>query len=95
MTGCYIIHSKKLDRFYIGSTTNFESRLEKHNTHFHGNHRFTSTASDWELFLFIATDENSGAVRLERKIKSKKSAVYIRNLKKYPELLNKLLRETL
>ena len=95
MIGCYIIHSQKLNRFYIGATTDFESRLEKHISHFHGNNRFTSTATDWELFLFIPTNEYSHAVRLERKIKSKKSAVYIQNIKKYSELFEKLLNETL
>ncbi|MCF8358973.1 MAG: GIY-YIG nuclease family protein, partial [Prolixibacteraceae bacterium] len=40
----YILFSEKLNRFYVGSThESIEQRLEKHNQHSYGNHRFTAT----------------------------------------------------
>ena len=95
MTGCYIIFSEKLQKLYIGVTQDdIESRIEKHNNNFYGNHRFTSRTDDWRLFLFIPTKNFAQAVRVEKKIKSMKSAKYIRNLSKYPELIEKLVGGT-
>ncbi len=48
MNYCYIIFSKKLDRFYIGAChDDLYSRIQKHNDHSYGNHRFTAKANDW------------------------------------------------
>ena len=66
----------------------------KHNNHSYGSHRFTAKAEDWKLFIKIEVQEYSHAIRLERKIKSMKSSRYIRNLKKYPELVEKIIAET-
>ena len=55
---------------------------------------FTAKAQDWILYLFIPTPNYKQARRIEMKIKRKKSASFIRNLKKYPELIQKLLDET-
>ena len=91
MIGCYIIFSKKLNRFYIGVTQQgVNERILKHNEHAYGNHRFTAKAEDWELFLFIESDDYKQAVRIEKHIKKMKSATFITNLKKYPELILKL-----
>jgi putative endonuclease len=46
------------------------------------------------LFLRIDVSDFSHALRLERKIKSMKSSIYIQNLKKYPELVQKIIAET-
>jgi putative endonuclease len=94
MPCCYILYSQKLTRFYVGVSTNLEERLKKHNNHTYGAHRFTAKASDWEIFLSIELVDYSHAVRLERKIKLQKSAKYIRNLKQYPELVEKIISET-
>ena len=95
MVGCYIIHSEKLNKFYIGVTQDdLNSRIKKHNEGFYGKHRFTSKANDWKLFLFIKTLNYAHAVRVERKIKSMKSSVYIRNLVTYPELVEKVVLNT-
>jgi putative endonuclease len=51
MNCVYILYSAKLNRFYIGFTSDFDTRLE-----FHKNaesHKFTAKAEDWELFLRI------------------------------------------
>ena len=95
MVGCYIIYSQKLFKFYIGVTQeDIHLRLKRHNDGIYGSHRFTSKADDWELFLFIECIDYAHAVRMEKKIKSMKSSVYIRNLAKYPELRDKLYLQT-
>ncbi len=95
MIGCYVLYSKKLNKFYVGATQeDLSERIAKHNHQSYEKHRFTAKASDWELFLFISTDDYAKAVRIERKIKSMKSSAYIRNLRQYPELLNKLVSST-
>ena len=95
MTGCYIIHSDKLSRYYIGATQeDANSRLDKHNNGSYGKSKFTSTANDWQLVLFIPTKDFAHAIRIEKKIKSMKSSIYIQNLTKFPELLEKLVSST-
>ena len=81
MIGCYIIFSEKLNRFYIGATQEgMENRLAAHNSAKYGKSHFTSHTNDWTLFLFIPTSNFAKAIRIERKIKSMKSVIYIRNL---------------
>lgn len=49
----YILHSEKLDRFYVGITTEtVDERISKHNQIVYGKHRYTATANDWELIVF-------------------------------------------
>src|SRR5436190_997480 len=92
---CYIIYSPTLRRFYTGACRDsLDNRIFNHNSHKYGNHRFTATVADWELFLKIEAIDYPQAVRIERKIKSMKSSVYIQNLKKYPELRSKLFLQT-
>ena len=96
MVGCYILYSEKLNKFYIGVTQDdVASRIQKHNEGFYGKHRFTAKANDWDLFLFIETLNYAHALRVERKVKSMKSTVYLRNLIADPELVEKLLFTTL
>ena len=95
MTGCYIIHSSKLNKFYIGATQeDVTSRIQKHNNGNYGKHRFTAKADDWVLFLFIPTKDYAQAIRIERKIKSMKSAVYIRELAQNPDKIQQLVSRT-
>ena len=85
----YILHSIKLSRFYTGYTSNFEIR-----TIFHENpnsRKFTYNAKDWDLFLKIDCKSQKQAIGIEKHIKSMKSSVYIQNLVKYPEMIEKLL----
>ena len=91
MATVYILYSKKLDRFYIGSTKNFENRLLKHQTHYFGKEKFTSKADDWEIFLTIDCASEAQARLIEKHFKKMKSKIYISNLKKYPEMINALL----
>ncbi|MFO7827571.1 MAG: GIY-YIG nuclease family protein [Bacteroidales bacterium] len=92
---CYILFSKKLNKFYVGAThDSVEQRLEKHNEHVYGNQHYTALANDWELFLSLEAEDYSHAIRMERKIKSMKSKIFIKNLKQYPELRKKLINQT-
>ena len=50
-------------------------------------------ASDWELFLLIPCETIEQAVFIESRIKRMKSRKYIENLKKYPEMVEKILKE--
>ena len=95
MIGCYILFSNKLNKFYIGVTQeDILSRIEKHNLRTYGKQRFTAISNDWKLFLFIPTNDYAHAIRIERKIKSMKSAKYIHNLVSFPELIQKLVSST-
>ncbi len=95
MTGTYILHSKKLGKFYTGATQyDINERISKHNNKTYGNHRFTAKADDWELFLFIPANDYAHAIRMERKIKSMKSAKYIKELKANKQLLKNLIEST-
>ena len=95
MTQVYILHSQKLNRYYVGETTlHVEDRLRQHNTGYYSNKSFTSTTDDWVLMLQMECSDRSHALRLEKKIKSMKSKTYIENLLKYKELQDKVLKET-
>ena len=96
MPYCYIVHSEKLNKFYIGATNdNIDDRIKKHNDKTYGNHRFTAKVNDWKLFLFFETKTYDHAIRIERKIKSMKSSKYIKNIIKYSDLKEKIFNETL
>jgi len=95
MIGCYILFSNQLQKFYIGATQeDISIRIDKHNLGTYGKHRFTASANDWVLFLFLPAQDYPHAIRIERKIKSMKSTKYIHDLMKYSELQEKLVSNT-
>ncbi|MCP2028030.1 putative endonuclease [Flavobacterium sp. HSC-32F16] len=73
----YIIYSKTLDKYYIGSCQDIERRLQDH---LNGRSTFTKTAKDWELKYFETFLTRSEACRRELQIKKMKSRKYIENL---------------
>ncbi len=90
--GCYILYSNKVNKYYTGACQqNLSDRIDKHNTSFYGKKHYTTIANDWVLYLFIPTKTYNQAIAIERKSKSMKSKIYIQNLKKYPEMIEKLL----
>ncbi|HAQ65206.1 MAG TPA: hypothetical protein DCR43_05050 [Bacteroidales bacterium] len=92
---CYILFSKSLNRFYVGSChLDLLQRIEKHNSHFYGNNRFTAAANDWLLFLRIPAKDYPHATRMEKLIKSMKSSTYIRNLILYPQMIDNIITKT-
>ena len=90
MIVCYILYSKSLDKYYIGfSQESMESRLKKHNISFYEK-AFTTVTLDWEIYLVIICQTISQAIKIEKHIKKMKSRVYIENLLRYPEMIEKL-----
>nr|WP_321358011.1 GIY-YIG nuclease family protein [uncultured Draconibacterium sp.] len=67
---CYILYSEKLNKFYIGSTSDVEGRLQRHNS---SNKGFTSTGKPWELKYYETFGEKSDAIKREMQLKNWKS----------------------
>jgi putative endonuclease len=89
---CYIIYSESINRYYVGYTTNIEERISLHNTGHFGGKSYTHITTDWELFLLIPCETVSQAIYIESKIKRMKSRKYIENLKKFPEIIEKMVK---
>ena len=62
----YIIYSNKHDKFYVGSTNNFEDRILRHNK---GGSVYTSKYIPWIPALAIKKESLSEARILENKLK--------------------------
>ena len=94
MASVYILYSKTLDRFYIGSCNEFSIRLQQHlNKNYVDS--FTAKANDWVVFYVVENLSYQQARLIEAYIKKMKSKVYIRNLKEYPEIMAKLIAKTI
>ena len=92
MASIYIFFSKALNRFYIGSCANLDLRLDQHLNKIFTN-SFTVKANDWTLYLSVDNLSYKQARSLEIHIKKMKSIIYIKNLKKYPEMILKLVED--
>jgi putative endonuclease len=89
---CYLLYSESLDRYYIGSTIlPPEDRLENHLFEYYGKTKFTAKVKDWELFYFIECETKEQAIKIEKHLKRMKSKTYYKNLKKYPEITQRLM----
>ncbi len=90
MANTYILHSKSTDKYYIGMTQDsLKARIDKHNSNFYSK-KYSSIASDWELFLNIKCTSVQQAISIEKHIKKMKSRKYIENLKSYSEMVKRL-----
>jgi len=69
-----------------------EERLDQHNNHYYGKHSFTAKANDWKIYLSLEVSDFEHAMRLERKIKSMKSRVFIEKLKNDPSLREDMIQ---
>lgn len=90
MACVYILYSEKLKKFYVGSCNDLHQRLKEHQTKIYTN-SFTSVVDDWKLYFEVQGLQEHQARKIELHIKSMKSKKYIENLKKYSEILDKLL----
>ncbi len=86
----YIIYSASIDKYYVGHTVDVNVRLNQHNEGYYDD-AFTSKASDWELFYYYSLESKRLATSIEFHIKSMKSKKYYHDLKKYPEIMEKLI----
>ena len=91
MPYCYILFSPSKNTYYTGFTqTDLAERISKHNAGFYDN-TYSSFIADWTLYLSIKCTDVNQAIKIEKHIKRMKSKIYIENLKKYPEIIDKLL----
>lgn len=74
----YILYSKKIDRYYIGSTGNLEERLKRHNQ---GRSKATKAgAPEWVLVFSQQFPSKAEAVARELFLKRMKSRSFIEKL---------------
>ncbi len=85
----YILHSDKLDRFYIGQTDNLKVRLQEHLSKIFP-HSFTAKADDWVVFYYFSCDSRKTAMKIENHLKKMKNKKYYYNLRSYPEIIENL-----
>ncbi|QXV67687.1 GIY-YIG nuclease family protein [Mucilaginibacter sp. 21P] len=89
MAFVYILYSKTLKKFYVGSCKDLLNRLDQHlSKEFEKS--FTTKATDWKLYWSINELNYEQARSIELHIKRMKSRIYIENLKKYSEITEKL-----
>ncbi len=74
----YILYSKKLNRYYVGSTQDLSSRLLRHNCG--DGCKYTKVGIPWDLVYSESYCTRKEAVNRELFIKKKKSRVYIEQL---------------
>lgn len=89
MASVYILYSSTLDKYYIGSCKEIISRINDHLSKYFPD-AYTAKVSDWVIFFQIDGLAYSQARKVEMYIKKMKSRVYVQNLRKYPELAEKL-----
>ena len=78
----YILYSKKLNRFYIGHTTNLENRLIEHNS---GESLYTSQGMPCKLVWSTIKENYRQAEDLEFKLKNLSKARKTKFMNKYEE----------
>ena|SRR5687768_6839656 len=89
MAVVYILYSSSLDKFYTGSCEDFQERIRQHENGYF-DQAFTRKATDWLIYLLLENLSYLQASGIEAHIKRMKSRRFLENLKKYPELLNRL-----
>ena len=89
MAAVYILYSKYLNKYYIGSCCDLKVRLEQHKNKI-SKRSFTAKARDWELFFSAEKLGYKQARLIERHIKRMKSRKYLQDILKYPQIFEKL-----
>ena len=77
MSHIYIIHSKKLDKYYVGACIDLQRRLYEHNI---GHSKFTSLGLHWIYKYSESFATLPLAKKRELEIKKKKSRIYIEKM---------------
>ena len=88
MVYVYIIYSKKIDKYYIGSCLKIEERLNQHNENIKNG--FTKRANDWELYFSIENLSYTQSRKIESFIKRMKSRLFIEKLKTDEDLVESI-----
>ncbi len=74
----YILYSKTIDKYYIGSTSNVENRLAFHNSA--RNKIWSKRGQPWENVFEHEFESKKQALKAERFIKNQKSRKFIQKL---------------
>jgi putative endonuclease len=86
----YILYSKEIDKYYVGSFLSLQKRFEEHQRKLFKD-CFTTKSDDWIIYFSIDNLEYKKARKIEDHIKQMKSRKYFENLKKDKELIDKLV----
>ena len=86
----YIIYSNKTDKYYIGTTDDFNKRLEEHNNAVYPN-AYTRNGVPWILKKCFFCELSKDAYFMERFIKRMKSRDFIEKIISEPTLFYKIL----
>ena len=89
MAAVYILYSPSLNRYYVGRCIEVSERLNQHLENFFPG-AFTAKAKDWIVYYSLNDLSYKQARSIESHIKKMKNKRYIENLKRYPELSEKL-----
>ena len=73
----YILHSEKIDRFYVGYTNNIARRILEHNRK---KGKYTDGGIPWKLVYTEKYETKHEAMSREKYIKLKKSKDFIKRL---------------
>jgi putative endonuclease len=73
----YILYSKDIDKFYIGSTADIGQRVYKHDQKHRG---FTAQTQDWQLVYSESYQTKAEGLKRELQIKKWKSRKMIEKL---------------
>jgi putative endonuclease len=73
----YILHSKSINRYYVGYTKDFDRRLSEHNR---VKGKFTDAGIPWILVYSESYASKKEAMAREKFIKSRKSKTFILEL---------------
>ena len=73
----YILYSKKLDKYYIGTSHDPQQRLRYHNI---GKKGWTKSGIPWTIVFVKRFDDKKIAMKKERFIKKQKSKRFIENI---------------
>lgn len=92
MAAVYILYSKSVNSYYIGSCLDLDKRIQEHINKTYSD-SYTKNASDWKLYFQIENLEYKQSREIEKHIKNMKSRAYIENLKLYPEMVFKLVEK--
>ena len=77
MHNVYILQSLKTGKYYIGQTSNFEKRLEKHNK---GEVKSTKNSRPWKIIHLEEFQTRSDACKREVEIKKYKGGILFKKL---------------
>jgi putative endonuclease len=73
----YILYSEKIDRYYIGYSSDVQSRLRKHNNASKG---FTNTGRPWIIVYTESFDNKKDAENREKQLKRWKNRTRLESL---------------